>query len=126
MINKISVSPRLLAQVPPSGFFCVGEQSKDRLGTAVADVSDKTDPTGSLTVWLTWRVETDGATGKPIPMNFGDGLFGGNFSVPYAQTHLQGGKLTVTVHARDRAGNEARPFSDTIALDTCRIAQIPQ
>jgi hypothetical protein len=110
-----------IAQNPPTGYHCVGGKATQIAEGVYADVADPDDAQTLLNVYFTWSLSADG-TGGTGPMTIGDGIFAGGFKVDYAQSHLQGGTITITEHATDPAGNAATPVTFTVALDVCRIA----
>jgi hypothetical protein len=57
-------------------------------------------------------------------MSFSNGSFTDSFQVAYAESHSQGGPITITVTAVDRANNRAAPVSTEITLDVCNPTPI--
>lgn len=122
VIMRVRVSPPVLAQDQlPFSYFCWDSDGRSLdLATATVDaaVSDPTDPPGNLSVRFDWRLDSDGTTGGGGMSRDGQ-TFYGTFSVPYARSHQEGGTITVTVTARDRAGNVTTSDPVTIRLAPC-------
>jgi hypothetical protein len=100
---------------------CNGGKATQIREGVYADVADPDDATTSLKVSFTWKLNTDG-TGGSGTMSLGDGIFAGGFSVDYAQSHMSGGTITITVSASDPKGKAATPATFTVVLDVCRIS----
>jgi hypothetical protein len=113
----------LIAQEPPAGYFCAGSNTTQIAEGVYAD--SVVDPDGDpVTVSFTYRLDTDG-TGGSGPMALGDGIWAGGFRIPYAQTHAQGGVVSVTVVASDGKAPSARSSTMSATLDFCRLSSIP-
>jgi hypothetical protein len=112
-----------ISQNPPAGYVCTGGKATQIREGVYADVSDADDATSTLKVSFTWKLDTDG-TGGSGPMSLGDGIFAGGFTVDYAQSHMSGGTITITVRAVDPKGKAATPATFTVALDVCRISAV--
>jgi putative peptide zinc metalloprotease protein len=112
----------LIAQAPPAGASCGGQQQQFEQiaeGVYANDFTDPDDPTSRLTFFFTWTLNTDGTSGKGV-FRLGDGIWAGGFSVPYAARHSRGGVVTVDIVAIDPAGNRTDAILRT-QLDVCII-----
>jgi hypothetical protein len=108
----VDVSPNPLAQANmPEGAYCYGES--DDTATVSASISDPTDTAFDITARFTWRFGERSGRGALSPSRSG---FFGEFSIDYQPGQDNGGTVTVTVSARDAAGNVADPVSQTIRL----------
>lgn len=113
-----------IAQNPPAGTYCAGAKATQIAEGVYANVSDPDNAVTSLIVTFTWKLTlvtggSDG-TGGSGAMNLGDGIFAGSFIVDYAQSHASGGTITITISAKDPAGNSVTAPSFTVQLDICR------
>jgi hypothetical protein len=112
----------LIAQNPPKGYTCSGQQQQFEQiaeGVYVSNFTDPDNPIGTLTFYFTWRLDTDGTNGSG-KFTLGDGIWSGGFLVPYAASHVGGGTVTVDIVAVDPAGNRSDAILRT-KLDVCRI-----
>ena len=111
-----------IAQQPPQGATCFGQQQQFEQiaeGVYANDFTDPDDPIGKLKFGFTWKLDTDGTSGSG-GFRLGDGIWAGGFIVPYAASHTKGGTVTVDVFAIDPAGNRTDVILKT-ALDVCII-----
>ncbi|HZN19571.1 MAG TPA: cyclic nucleotide-binding protein [Micromonosporaceae bacterium] len=123
VVSDVRVGPSPLAQTPPEGSFCEGGSAQETVATVYAQVHDATDPPSSLVVWFTWYLDATGASGQGM-MSSTDGVFRGQFSVPWTAGQEEGGMVAVTVSARDATGNAAEQMVTWIALDPCWPSQV--
>jgi putative peptide zinc metalloprotease protein len=116
VIGFVRVSPDPLGMAIPAGVTCA--QTQPGVSAAVvAGVTDATDPASGLAVSLGWTLDVGGSGGASMSAN--GSTFSGAFSVPYAAGRENGGTVTVTVTAVDKAKNAAKPVSVTITLAAC-------
>jgi hypothetical protein len=114
----LDVTPGALAQAGlPADAFCANEESDDTASVS-ASITDPTTPGQELTARFTWSFNGRSGGGELTGLRSG---FFGDFSIPYQQGQEQGGPVTVTVTARDPAGNQSAPVSQTVQLCTVRF-----
>jgi putative peptide zinc metalloprotease protein len=120
-IERLDVSPQYLAQADlPYNAYCSREESDDTASIS-ASISDPTDTAFDITARFTWSFNGRSGGGTLTPLRSG---FFGDFSIDYRQGQEEGGTVTVTVTARDAAGNDAEPVTQTIRLCTVRFVII--
>jgi putative peptide zinc metalloprotease protein len=110
-----------LAQLPPSGYYCAREQNltNQRIYATVVDP----DPGDLLGAYYTYTLPN--GTILKDTMRIGDGIFSGpQFTIPYSKVYANGGPVTVTVHAFDSHGAQAKTFTFTFRLDPCVLTPI--
>jgi hypothetical protein len=117
----VDVSPARLAQAGlPGDAFCANEESDDTASVS-ASITDPTDTAFDITARFTWSFNGRSGGGTLTPLRSG---FFGDFSIDYQEGQEEGGTVTVTVTARDAAGNDAAPVTRTVQLCTVRFVII--
>ena len=107
-----------LSQRPPFGWDC-GQAPTIGLVFATA-----TDNRAVTRVWFNWTVTSKVTFSGQVTMeSIGDNRYRGQLG-PFDMRPetMGGGSITVTVHARDAAGNLARQITFSIGLGACRQA----
>jgi hypothetical protein len=114
----LDVTPGALAQAGlPGDAFCANEESDDTASVS-ASITDPNTPGQNISARFTWSFNGRSGGGELTPLRSG---FFGDFSIDYQEGQEQGGPVTVTVTARDPAGNEASPVTQTVQLCTVRF-----
>jgi putative peptide zinc metalloprotease protein len=120
-ISRPSWDAKVLAQIPPAGSFCGESQYTDRTLMVSAPVSDPAPSSGGLVVQMTWTLNIGGLSGTILMPSIGGGVYETKpaLSISWQKGYELGGTITLTIRARDAAGNVANPVSFTVGLDVC-------
>ena len=113
-----------IAQRPPAGTTCAGQNpdvSQIAEGVYATFLDGQGNHTEDVIATFTWVLDTDKTSGSGA-MSWGDGIDAGGFIVDYAQSHTEGGTLTITIRAREFSGRDIGSRTLTAKLDVCRPA----